>query len=231
MWQQEHLSLSLVVLTYAAICMFSYFNVSYVRDFDAIQVNFTPIALTICCIVAIQRHYSFYMVGMVVALAADSYFALRFKENTDKINFSVFERFAMESWSQEAFNKRGQVTRQIISLCLIFAQLYLSIVGAHNKEMICFLIVTFYVARLVQFLMSTCLAINMAQSNFMAICLATLAAFAIVYHPELMSMYTKLSCGLLAVDALLGTAIFMTINQEDIYKELGVHNEFKKMKY
>lgn len=46
-----------------------------------------------------------------------------------------------------------------------------------------------------------------------------------------MSMYTKLSCGLLALDALLGTAIFMTINQEDIYKELGVYNEFKKMKY
>lgn len=83
MWQQEHLSLSLIVLTYAAICMFSYFNVSYVRDFDAIQVNFTPLALTICCIVAVQRHYSFYMVGMVIALAADSYFALRFKDNTD----------------------------------------------------------------------------------------------------------------------------------------------------
>lgn len=79
MWQKDNLSLSLIVFTYAAICMFSYFNVSYVRDFDAIQVNFTPIALTICCIIAIQRHYSFFLLGMVISLAADSYFALRFK--------------------------------------------------------------------------------------------------------------------------------------------------------
>lgn len=231
MWKKEHLSLSVIVFTYAAICMFSYFNVSYIRDFDAMQVNFTPICLTVACIVAIQRHYSFFLLGMLISLAADSYFALRFKQNTDQIKFSVFERFAMESWSQDAFNKRGQVTLQLIGLCVIFVQFFLSMVGAHNKEMIGFLFLAFYLARLVQFLMKTCLFVNMIQSNFVAVCLTILAAFTMIYHPESMSLTTKLSSTFLAIDALLGSAIFMTINQEDIYKELGVYKEFKKMKY
>lgn len=105
MWHTEHQSFSIVVFTYSAICMFSYFNVTYVRDFDALQVNFTPLLLTVSGIVALQRHYDFYLMGMVLSLTADSYFALRFKDNSDQIKFSVVERFAMESWSQEAFNK------------------------------------------------------------------------------------------------------------------------------
>lgn len=97
--------------------------------------------------------------------------------------------------------------------------------------MLGFLLFTFYFARLVQFLVKTCLAINMVQSNFIAVCLAAVAIFAMIYHFESMSLTTKLSSAFLAVDALLGTAIFMTINQEDIYKELGVYKEFKKLKY
>lgn len=137
----------------------------------------------------------------------------------------------MESWSQEAFDKRGQITLQLICLCVIFVQLFLSMVGAHNKEMLGFLFFVFYFARLVQYLMNTCLAINMVQSNFVAVCLATLAIFTMIYHSDSMSLTTKLSSVFLVIDALLGSAIFMTINQEDIYKELGVYKEFKKMKY
>lgn len=137
----------------------------------------------------------------------------------------------MESWSQEAFNKQGQVTLQIISICVIFVQFYLTMVGAHNKEMLGFLFCAFYVTRLVQYLDNTCLLINMMQSNFVAVCLATLAIFAMIYHPESMSLTTKISSAFLTIDALLGSAIFMTINQEDIYKELGVYKKFKQIQF
>ena len=36
---------SMMVLIYCLISMFSMFNVSYVRDFDALQVNLTPMLL------------------------------------------------------------------------------------------------------------------------------------------------------------------------------------------
>lgn len=67
----------------------------------------------------------------------------------------------------------------------------------------------------------------MIQSNFVAVCLATLAIFTMIYNFEGMSLTTKLSCAFLVIDALLGSAIFMTVNQEDIYKELGVYEKFK----
>ena len=70
----------MVVFTYSAICLFSFFNVTYVRDFEALQVNFTPIMLAVCGIVALERQYDFYLFCMVLSLLADSYFALRFKE-------------------------------------------------------------------------------------------------------------------------------------------------------
>jgi hypothetical protein len=222
----EHMSYSLVVLTYCMICMFSFFNVTYVRDFDALQVNFTPILLTICGIVALQRQYDIFLLGMVLSLAADSYFAIRFKDNTDKIKFTMVERFAMESWTQEAFNKAGRLTLQIASVCIISLQLYLTIVGAHNKEKLSFLFLAFYLVRLVQFIFKTSLAVQMSQSNFMCICLAVVGVLAITSQSA-MSLPAKLSIGLQCADALIGTAIFVNLNQEEIYKELGVHKEYK----
>lgn len=218
--QKGHESLSLVVFTYMSICMFSFFNVTYVRDFDALQVNFTPLMLTVCGFVAMQKQCDFYILGMTLSLLADSYFALRYKENTDKIKFSVLERFAMESWTQDAFNKAGQVTLQIVSISMIGMQFFLNIVGAHNKEMICFLFLVFYIVRLVQFLLKTSLAVNMAQSNFVCICLAGVGIFALLSQD--VSLLTKISCGLLLVDAFMGASIFTAQNQEEIYKEMGI---------
>ena len=179
-----YLSYSLIVLIYCGVCMHSFFNVSYIRDFDALQVNFTPILLTICGIVGLQRHYDIYLLGMVLSLAADSYFALRFKDESDKIKFSMIERFAMESWTQEAFNKAGQVTLQIVSVCIMSLQIYLTLVGAHNKEMICFLFLAFYLVRLIHFIFKTSLAVQMSQSNFVSICLAVVGIMA-VFSQEL----------------------------------------------
>lgn len=227
--QKDHQSLSMVVFTYCAICMFSYFNVTYVRDFDALQVNFTPLMLTVCGLVAMQRHYDFYLLGMVLSLIADSYFALRFRDNSDKITFSMLERFAMESWTQEAFNKAGQVTLQIVSVSIIFMQIFLTIVGTHNKEMLCFLFLTFYIVRLIQFLLKTSLAVNVAQSNLVCICLAAVGIFAALSLD--VSLLTKLSCVLLVIDAFLGASLFIARNQEGICKELGVYKEFKNMQH
>lgn len=67
----------------------------------------------------------------------------------------------------------------------------------------------------------------MAQSNFVNLCLAVMGVFA--FFSQGMSMMTALSCAILVADALLGTAIFISHNQEDIYKELGVYREYKRM--
>jgi len=226
--KSDHQSLTLVIFTYAVICMFSYFNVAYVRDFDAIQVNITPLVLTFCGLVTLMRGFDFYLIGMVLSLLADSYCALRFSENHDQIAFSVIERFAMESWCQDAFNKQGNVTAQIVGICMIIGQVYLSLVGAHNGELLCLLFLGFYIVRLVQFLLKTSIAVNMAQSNFVCLGLAIIGVFS--FFQGGMSMMTALSCVIIALDAILGTAMFVTLNQEDIYKEMGLYQEFKKIK-
>jgi len=83
--QSEHQCLSIVVLTYSLICMFSFMNLTYVRDFDAIQINITPVLLSIAAVIAIQRKFDFALLGMALALLTDSYCAIRFKTNSHKI--------------------------------------------------------------------------------------------------------------------------------------------------
>lgn len=226
--KSDHQSLTLVIFTYAVICMFSYFNVAYVRDFDAIQVNITPIVLTMCGLVSLSHKYDFYLIGMVLSLLADSYCAIRFSESSDKIAFSVVERFAMESWCQDAFNKKGHITAQLVAICMIIAQVYLTLVGAHNGEQLCAVFLVFYIVRLVKFLLKTSIAVNIAQSNFVCLGLATIGIFS--FFSGSMSMMTALSCAIMVADAILGAAMFVTLNQEDIYKELGLYQEFKKVK-
>jgi hypothetical protein len=226
--KSDHQSLTLVIFTYAVICMFSYFNVAYVRDFDAIQVNITPLVLTFCGLVTLMRGYDFYLIGMVVSLIVDSYCALRFSENHDQISFSVIERFAMESWCQDAFNKRGNVTLQMVAICMIIGQIYLSLVGAHNGNGLCLMFLTFYIVRLVQFLLKTSIAVNMAQSNFVCLSLAIIGVFSLFKGG--VGMMTALSCVIIVLDAILGTALFVSHNEEEIYKELGLYQQFKKIK-
>jgi hypothetical protein len=83
---EANLSFAMVVLAYSMICLFSFLNLIYVRDFDCLQVNFTPLALSVAGIIQIiSGSNSIAMYGLTVSLAADSYFALRFKEGEDKI--------------------------------------------------------------------------------------------------------------------------------------------------
>lgn len=92
-------NLSIITFVYSLVCLFAFFNVTYVRDFDAIQINFTPIVLSVAGIISLQRDFDYSKLGMTMALVADSYFALRFREQDDEIKFSPIENFARESWT------------------------------------------------------------------------------------------------------------------------------------
>jgi hypothetical protein len=86
-----HLSFSIIVLSYSVICLFSFLNIIYVRDFDAIQVNITPIVLSIAGLIGLIQNFSYPMLGINLALVADSFFAIRLKENNDVIQYNLFE--------------------------------------------------------------------------------------------------------------------------------------------
>lgn len=92
-------SLSMIVLVYSLICLFSMLNVSYVRDFDAVQVNLTPIMLSVTALIASLSTGTIPAIGMAASTGLDAYYALRFREGSDVINFTPLERFAMESWT------------------------------------------------------------------------------------------------------------------------------------
>jgi hypothetical protein len=75
-----------------------------VRDFDALQVNVTPILLAFAgAHIGIQDGFTYPLAGTIAALTADSYFALRYQEMSDTIEFTPFEQFSMVSWTQGAF--------------------------------------------------------------------------------------------------------------------------------
>jgi hypothetical protein len=99
----ENQCYSYLVLAYSLICLFSFFNAYYVRDFEALQVNITPIILSIAGSIAIQSNFSIPILGMNLALIADSYYALRFKDEEDFIQYTPIEKFSLESWTQEVF--------------------------------------------------------------------------------------------------------------------------------
>ena len=51
---------------------------------------------------------------MCGALLADSYFAMRFKEDSDHIKYTPIENFAQKSWTAEAFVSEGSIFVQIL---------------------------------------------------------------------------------------------------------------------
>ena len=101
---------SLLVLLYTLCCLFSFLNILYVRDFEAIQVNGSPMVLAFMgLMITLAYGTSYVPTGMTLALLADSYFALRFKDDSDHIEFTLVEKFALESWSQNVFNQSNQL--------------------------------------------------------------------------------------------------------------------------
>jgi hypothetical protein len=89
-------TLSITVFVYAIICLFSYFNVTYVRDFDALQVNFVPVVLSLVSMIeAIHSNtLGLSLAGMTTTLLADAYFAMKYQKSSNELEFNKFELFA-----------------------------------------------------------------------------------------------------------------------------------------
>jgi hypothetical protein len=66
------------VLLYSLICLFTFFNITYVRDFDVMQVNIVAILLAVLAInLSIHQEFSYGLSGMTCTLIVDSFYALR----------------------------------------------------------------------------------------------------------------------------------------------------------
>lgn len=89
-------TLSITVFVYATICLFSYFNVTYVRDFDALQVNFVPVVLSLVAMIEAMHSETVGVcfIGMIATLIADSYFAMKYQKLDNELEFNNFELFA-----------------------------------------------------------------------------------------------------------------------------------------
>ena len=213
-------SYSLIVLVYSLICLFSMLNVSYVRDFDALQVNLTPIVLGITGLMSSLQSPNIPAIGMTISTGLDAYFALRYRESTDVIEFSPVERFAMESWMQEAFvrdrthrNYRG-LTLQVVATLFIFSEIYMGLVNtAEGHLRVGLPVLSFALVRLLQFLFSEIPAVNMAQSNAVGVAAAGLVAYEAIHES---SPLMGIAAGVLSLDAILGTSIFVAHNAHEI---------------
>ena len=51
----------------------------------------------------INEGFSYPLAGTTASLIADSFFALRYQEMSDQIEFTPIEQFSMVSWTQGAF--------------------------------------------------------------------------------------------------------------------------------
>jgi len=86
-------------------------NLSYVRDFDALQVNATPILMGLIGMhLGITEGFSYPLAGTTASLVADSFFALRYQEMSDHIDYTPLEQFSMVSWTQGAFEQSQNLT-------------------------------------------------------------------------------------------------------------------------
>ena len=92
-------------LIYCASSLWSFLNLSPIRDMDSLSKNVTPVVLGLLAILHIMvSERSLTFDGMALTLLADVYFALRFNDDSDKIEFSMLEKFSLNSWTQGAFD-------------------------------------------------------------------------------------------------------------------------------
>ena len=155
-------SFAAVVLTYSLICMATFLNLSPVRDFEAIAVNFTPVALAIAGCVAMLSHGANYsLLGMTLSLVADSYFGLRYTQDSDNIEFNIIELFCRESWTQQCFERQDSLAIQLAGCTIIFAQIFLTMMGTLSSQGYCQIFLAFYLMKLIQFVGHTMFAVKM----------------------------------------------------------------------
>jgi len=89
---RESQTFCIITLTYGLICLFSFFNLTYVRDLDALQINFTPVLLTI---MALLNHNSsdYILMCLTFVLMSDAYFGIRYREHSDEIEYTPLELY------------------------------------------------------------------------------------------------------------------------------------------
>jgi len=200
-------TLSISVFVYSMICLFSFFNVTYVRDFDAMQINFVPIVLSIIAMIEVMHSSTlgFSLVGMTTALIADSYFAMKYQSASKQLEFNNFELFAQESWTQSAFTNSNSVRVQIFAPTIIFVQIFLTMAGAMDGQIYAGLFLSFYMARLVQYLFASIKGVEMYQSNMICVVLAAIAC-----KNTLGLDVMSTACAILMVlDAYIGAVMFV----------------------
>jgi len=54
--------------------------------------------------------YNYSSLGMTLSLIMDSYFALRYRDNSDQIEYNALELFARESWTAQVFNRQDNMS-------------------------------------------------------------------------------------------------------------------------
>lgn len=215
-YQGQHLSFFLIALTYASICLFSFIDLKFVQDVEIIQLNITTIGLYVLSIISLNQEFSLTLLVLTLALLSDSYCAMRFKQDSHKIQFTPIEEFARQSWTQSAF-QGDNITLQIVACVFIFSQMAMSMIGSVYGEYICGLVLAFYAMRLIQFFGKVNLAIQMLQSNVACVALA----FVGLNYTSGQSSIAIMSAALIIADAILGTAIFYTQNSDEIIKQFA----------
>jgi len=107
----------------------------------------------------ISEGFSYPLAGTTAALVADSFFALRYQEMSDTIEFTPFEQFSMLSWMQGAFERTHNLPLQLTATSIIFFQMFLGIAGSVQGDNMSFLITAFYAMRLMQYIFNTGLGV------------------------------------------------------------------------
>lgn len=65
-----------------------------VREVEIVQLNITTIGLSVMSIISLNQEFTLTLLVLTLGLFADSYCALRFKEDSHKIKFTPVEEFA-----------------------------------------------------------------------------------------------------------------------------------------
>lgn len=150
---------------------------------------------------------------MTISLLADSYFAMRYNDDSDKIDFNVIELFCRESWTQCSFEQsKVSIVYKIFCASIIFAQLFLNIMGAVNSQGLCTLFLVFTLLRLGGYLGDTLTGFKMAQSNMVGLILAVAG----VLFSTQNGMYSTMATMFLCADAMLGAIHFSKMHQNKV---------------
>jgi len=198
-------------LIYSAASLWSFLGLVHVRDLNTISKNVMPVLLCFFATLFILTHErSIIFDAMAATLLIDVYFALRFQDGSDEIEFTMLERFCMQSWTQGAFEADNKLALQITGACFIFAELFLSITGLVANRPFQALFLTFALARLMQYVSDVFSGVRMLQSNMSGVLLALIGVttmFGYGYFAFLQSM-------VMIADAYIGAAAF-TMDKKD----------------